>query len=70
MDRTYKLIELVGVSEKSTDDAIKNAISAASKSLKELSWFEVVEHRGHILNGKVTEYQVKLKVAFKVLLNK
>lgn len=67
MDRTYKVIELVGISEKSSDDAIKNAIAAAGKTLKELSWFEVVEQRGHIVNNKVTEFQVTLKVSFKVL---
>lgn len=66
MDRTYKKIELVGISEKSTDEAIKNAVSKAGQSLKDLSWFEVVEHRGHIVDGKVTEYQVTVKVAFKV----
>lgn len=67
MDRTYKVIELVGVSEKSTDEAIRNAVGAAAKTVKELSWFEVVETRGHIGNGKVTEFQVKIKAAFKVL---
>ena len=51
MDRTYKVIELVGVSEKSTDEAIRNAVGAAAKTVKELSWFEVVETRGHIGNG-------------------
>jgi hypothetical protein len=70
MDRTYKVIELVGISEKSSDDAIKNAIAAAGKTLKELSWFEVVEQRGHIVNNKVAEFQVTLKVAFKVLQSK
>lgn len=70
MERTYKIIELVGVSEKSSDEAIKNAVGAAAKTLKELSWFEVQEVRGHIVNGKVTEFQVKVKVSFKVLQNK
>lgn len=70
MDRTYKIIELVGISDKSTDDAIRNAVAAAGKTLKELSWFEVAETRGHIANGKVAEFQVKVRVAFKVLQSK
>lgn len=67
MDRTYKVIELVGISEKSSDDAIQNAISKAHTTLKELSWYEVVEHRGHIKEGKIQEYQVTVKVAFKIV---
>ncbi len=66
MDRTYKIIELVGISNKSSDDAIQNAISKASQTLKDLSWYEVIEHRGHIKEAKIHEYQVTLKVAFKV----
>lgn len=66
MDRTYKIIELVGISEKSSDAAIQNAISKASQSLDELSWYEVVEHRGHIKEGKIHEFQVTIKVAFKL----
>lgn len=66
MDRTYKKIELVGVSEKSYEDAIQNAVSKASKSLRGLDWLEVVEQRGKIQDGKVIQYQVVLKVAFKL----
>ncbi len=66
MERTYKKIELIGISEKSYEEAIQNAVSKASQTLKELSWFEVVEHRGGIINGKVNEYQVVIKVAFKL----
>ena len=46
MGKTYKLIEIVGVSSVSHEDAIKNAVSEASKSLKGLSWFEVIQMRG------------------------
>jgi flavin-binding protein dodecin len=67
MSRTYKIIEVVGTSTKSYDDAIGNAVASASKSLKALSWFEVVEMRGGIKDGKVEEYQVILKVGFKLL---
>ena len=64
---TYKLIELVGTSTESFEDAVNNAVKEAAKSLKNLCWFEVVEKRGHIADGKVSEYQVKVKVAFKIL---
>ena len=67
MDKTYKMIEIVGVSSVSHEDAIKSAVSEASKSLKGLSWFEVVQMRGGIKEGKVEEYQVILKVGFRLL---
>ena len=67
MSKTYKIIEVVGTSSSSYDDAIKNAISEASKSLKALSWFEVVQMRGGIKDGKIEEYQVILKVGFRLL---
>jgi dodecin len=60
----YKVIELVGSSENSIEDAINTAVGRASKTLRNLRWFEVVETRGHIEDGKVKHYQVKLKVAF------
>jgi hypothetical protein len=66
MERTYKKIELIGVSEKSYEEAIQNAISKASKSLRGLDWFEVVDQRGKVMDGKVTQFQVVLKVAFKL----
>jgi len=67
MDRTYKVIELVGISEKSSDEAIRNAIGKASQTLQQISWYEVVEHRGHIVSGKINEFQVTVKVAFKLV---
>tara|TARA_B100000315_G_scaffold150307_1_gene139006 strand:+ start:14729 stop:14938 length:210 start_codon:yes stop_codon:yes gene_type:complete len=63
---TYKLIELVGTSKESFEDAVNNAVKEAAKTLKNLSWLEVVEQRGHIADGKVSEYQVKVKVSFKI----
>lgn len=66
MERTYKKIELIGVSEKSYEEAIKNAVSKASQSLRGLDWFEVVDQRGKIIDGKVAQFQVVLKVAFKL----
>ena len=61
---TYKVIELVGSSEKGIEDAISSAIARASESLRNLRWFEVIETRGHIEDGKVKHYQVTLKVGF------
>ena len=66
-DKTYKLIELVGVSATSMEDAIQNAIGRANQTLKNLDWFELVESRGLIQDGKVSQFQVKLKVGFRLL---
>jgi len=63
---TYKLVELVGSSTTTIEDAISNALAEASKSLKLMEWFEVVETRGHIENGAVAHYQVTIKVGFRV----
>lgn len=65
-DNVYKVIELVGSSSKSSDDAIQQAIAKANQSLHNLDWFEVVETRGHITEGKIGHYQVKLKVGFRL----
>ncbi len=66
-DKTYKLIELVGVSEESVQQAVRNAITRASRSLKGLDWFEVSEIRGTVKDGAVNQFQVKLKVGFRIL---
>ena len=63
---TYKLVEIVGSSPNSQDEAIRNAIAEASKTLHNLDWFEVVESRGHLRDGKVAHFQVKLKVGFRL----
>ncbi|HEY8257748.1 MAG TPA: dodecin [Gemmatimonadales bacterium] len=60
----YKTIELVGSSPKGAEEAVKNAIAKASKTLHNLRWFEVVETRGHIEGGKVAHWQVTLKIGF------
>ncbi len=65
-DHVYKVIELVGSSTTGMDDAIRNAIERASKTLKHLDWFEVVEQRGHLQDGRIAHYQVKLKVGFRL----
>ncbi|MFN3943742.1 MAG: dodecin [Allosphingosinicella sp.] len=63
-DHVYKIIELVGSSETSIEDAIETAVARASKSLREIRWFEVTSTRGHVENGKVAHYQVTLRVGF------
>jgi dodecin len=63
-DHVYRVIQIVGSSDKSIDDAIRMAVARASKTLRELRWFEVVETRGHINDGKVQHFQVTLKVGF------
>lgn len=62
----YKMLELVGSSTVGTDDAIRNAIATASKTLRHIDWFEVIETRGHIADGKVAHFQVTLKVGFRL----
>jgi flavin-binding protein dodecin len=66
-DKTFKLVELVGVSEESVQLAVRNAIKRASVSLKGLSWFEVTQIRGLIADGDVSQFQVTLKVGFRLL---
>jgi flavin-binding protein dodecin len=63
-DHVYKILDLVGSSEKSIEDAIQNAITRASKTIREMKWFEVVQTRGHIESGTVRHYQVTLRVGF------
>ena len=63
-DHVYKVIDLVGSSDKSIEDAISNAITRAGETLRNLRWFEVVQTRGQIEGGKVHFYQVMIKVGF------
>jgi flavin-binding protein dodecin len=63
-DHTYRVIELAGSSEISHADAIENAITRASKTTRNLRWFEVTQQRGEIENGEVRHYQVTMKVGF------
>ena len=65
-DHTYKIIELVGSSTTGTDDAIRNAVDRANKTLRNMDWFEVVESRGHLQDGKVAPYQVKIKIGIRL----
>ena len=63
-DHVYKKIELVGSSPAGIEEAIKNALARAEKTVRNMRWFEVTETRGHIENGKVDHWQVTLKVGF------
>ncbi len=67
MSSIYKLIEIVGTSSESYEKAIEHAISKASETVKAISWFQVLEQRGAVRDGQVTEYQVIMKVGFKLL---
>ncbi len=63
-DHTYKKIELTGSSKTGLQEAIENAIAKASQSVHGMRWFEVVETRGHIDEGKIVHWQVTIKVGF------
>jgi hypothetical protein len=65
-EHIYKVIELVGSSTTSSDEAIRNAIARASQTLKHLDWFQLVETRGHLVDGQVAHFQVTLKVGFRL----
>lgn len=63
-DHIYKVLELTGTSTTTQEDAIRNAIRRAAKTVKQLRWFQVIETRGNIENGDVSHWQVTLKVGF------
>jgi flavin-binding protein dodecin len=62
----YKKAEIVGSSKVSIEEAIESAIERASTTIKNIDWFEVIETRGHIVDGKVGHYQVTLKIGFRL----
>jgi flavin-binding protein dodecin len=64
MSNTYKSIELVGTSGESFEDAVESAVERAAETMHGLRWFEVREQRGHIDDGGIAEYQVKIEVWF------
>ena len=66
MPGTYKKIEIVGTSAVSFSEAVKSAVAEAAHSMRHMSWFEVVEQRGMIKEGRVVEYQAVLKVGCKM----
>lgn len=65
-DPVYKKIQLVGTSSKSLSEAVENAVAKAAQTIRNMSWFEVVEQRGSIADGKVQQYQVTINIGFRV----
>jgi dodecin len=63
-DHVYKIIEVVGSSPTSIEDAIEGAIARAASTVQDIGWFEVVSTRGHVENGKLGHYQVTLRIGF------
>jgi flavin-binding protein dodecin len=66
MASTYKKIEVVGTSPVSFAEAVKGAVAEAARSVRHMGWFEVVEQRGAIKDGKVSEFQVTVRIGFKL----
>jgi flavin-binding protein dodecin len=66
VNHTYRLSEVVGTSPESIDAAIRNAVERASKTLRNLDWFEVTQVRGQVVDGAVEHFQVGLKVGFRL----
>ena len=66
MAGTYKITELVGTSPTSFAEAVRAAIAEAAKTIRHIDWFEVIEERGRVEEGKVAEFQVTVKVGFKI----
>ena len=63
-DNVYKVIEIVGSSPTSIEDAIEGAVARAASTIRDIRWFEVLETRGHVEGGKIAHFQVTLKVGF------
>jgi dodecin len=66
MGGAFKAIELVGTSEQSFDDAARAAVRRAGETMRDLEWMEVLEQRGYIAGGEIREFQVKVKIWFKL----
>jgi flavin-binding protein dodecin len=63
-NHTYKMIEVVGTSPVSTEEAVKNAIAHAARTIRHMRWFQIVETRGNIENGTAAHWQVTIKIGF------
>lgn len=63
-DNVYKSIELTGSSETSQEDAVRKAVAEASKSIKNMRWFQVIDTRGHIEDDEIAHWQVTVKIGF------
>lgn len=65
-EHVYKILELTGSSTQGIEGAVQNAVAKASKTMRNVHWFEVCETRGHIENGKVAHWQVTVKIGFRL----
>ncbi|MFD7406412.1 dodecin [Streptomyces sp. NPDC059866] len=65
-NHTYRVTDIVGTSPEGVDKAIRNGISRASQTLRNLDWFEVTEVRGQLDNGEIAHWQVSMKVGFRL----
>ncbi|MDP9239527.1 MAG: dodecin family protein [Actinomycetota bacterium] len=65
-DRTYGVTEIVGTSQESIAEAIRSGVARASRTVRNLDWFEATEIRGHIVDGRVEHFQVTMKVGFRI----
>jgi len=66
MSHVYPITEIVGSSTESVDDAVRQAVREASKSIRNIEWFEVTEIRGHVQDGEVAHFQVGVKLGFRL----
>ena len=65
-EHVYRLAEIVGTSPNGVDDAIRNAVSRANQTLRNIDWFEMTEVRGHLADGQVADWQVTVKIGFRL----
>lgn len=65
-EHTYRIAEIVGTSPDGVDDAIRNAITRANQTLRNMDWFEMTEVRGHLADGQVADWQVTVKIGFRL----
>ncbi|MEN9455228.1 MAG: hypothetical protein RL210_747 [Pseudomonadota bacterium] len=65
-EHVYKMLELVGSSTVSSDEAIRNAVTKAADSVRNMDWFEVTQTRGHIVDGKIAHWQVSIRIGFRL----
>ena len=65
-DHVYRLAEIVGTSQNGVDDAIRNAVARANQTLRNIDWFETTEIRGHLADGQVADWQVTVKIGFRL----
>jgi flavin-binding protein dodecin len=65
-NHVYSISEIVGTSPDTIEDAVRNAIAKASKTVRNLDWFQVLETRGHLVDGEIEHFQVTLKIGFRL----